>query len=220
MDMIKSDCITNTDKHLYNRKRKANEDISSVYETNRINIPLSIECMVKNSNEYKNYIELMYTYKLTVGNNNENDELSILSYYNQKVDCTMDKDVFPALTKRIQAVVITYPDIWMGLQTIKQESIIRKMGLMTEIYYLKHGLDDIFQQCHFYYDYIHKDLYAYLDINWISSYNTHIIQDLYKHDTIKVKEFTPYNTTLGDIYIKNSITRNSVVCRECVNIVF
>ncbi|OAG32354.1 hypothetical protein NEIG_02282 [Nematocida sp. ERTm5] len=78
MDMIKTDCITNTDKHLYNRKRKVNEDISSVYETNRINIPLSIECMVKNSNEYKNYIELMYTYKLTVGNNNENDESSIL----------------------------------------------------------------------------------------------------------------------------------------------
>ncbi|KAI5155489.1 hypothetical protein NEPAR06_1875, partial [Nematocida parisii] len=205
-----------------NIKRKLVEPIKSIFPKRFVAKP-PIFCVTRDSYEYKKFIEKLHKHRLSVKNNNENNQHTAPSFYNQIVDNIAVKNVNKELIDRISTITKKNHNLWTGLQSIKEESTKTKLAIIKGVLSCFYNLSPIFQSCEvLYYNRIMQDLNNYFYRNIISSYNTHIIEDLLQTENrIKLNEFNPYKSTLGDIYIKNNINHlwhAESILMSCTNI--
>ncbi|OAG30090.1 hypothetical protein NEIG_01123 [Nematocida sp. ERTm5] len=189
------------------RKRKTVKPIKNILLNGLItNMPPIIR-VVRDSDVYKKFLEELDTHRLSVKYNNENHQCIAPLFYNQIVDDNVIEHVNKELIDRIYSTMKKSQNLWIALQSIKQENIKTKLAIIQEVHRCSYDLNSTFELFTvIYYPKILGNLNNYLHKNIISSYNTHIIEDLlYTENKINLEEFNPYKSTLSDIYIKNNI---------------
>ncbi|KAI5167103.1 hypothetical protein NEIRO02_1679, partial [Nematocida sp. AWRm79] len=188
------------------RKRKSFKPIKNQNKSSSSNMPF-IVCVVRDSDEYKKFLEGLHKHRLSVKDNNENNRQIAPLFYNQVVDNSDIESVDSDLIKRIKSATIKNQCLWIGLQSIKEESIKTKLAIIKGLLHDSHNMKSILKLCNaLYYPEFLYNLNDYLDKDIISSYNTLIIEDLlHTKNRITLEEFNLYNVTLGDIYIKNNM---------------
>ncbi|KAI5125449.1 hypothetical protein NEPAR08_0124 [Nematocida parisii] len=158
-----------------------------------------VKHVIKNSDEYIYFTNIINAHKISALNKNNQDEEHIASLFNNP---KIELEVISKLTLYIENAILKNQNIWIGLCVIKKESIQIRLEFIMN--YLK-DLDlrhKSFNMCYFFYYYkMFQDLHQYLTREKATCYN-------------KPTEFLPNHVlvplkcneiTLGDIYIKKDI---------------
>ncbi|KAI5165223.1 hypothetical protein NEIRO03_0181 [Nematocida sp. AWRm78] len=157
-----------------------------------------VKYVIKNSDEYIYFTNIINAHKISALNKNNQDEEHIAPLFNNPKEL----EVILKLVLYIENAILTNQNIWIGLSVIKKESI--QIRLEFIMHYLKNLdlRDKSFNKFYFFYYYkMFQDLYLYLTREKVTCYNMPT-EFLPNHRLTPLK----YNEiTLGDIYIKKDI---------------
>ncbi|KAI5131278.1 hypothetical protein NEPAR04_2417 [Nematocida parisii] len=194
---------TSMNKMLFNATQyleinKENPSINIVQksadEINKRNQNSIKDPVLKYSNEYKNIIDTLCIYRLSVAKQAHQEPPSF-------VKSQVNIKIYSKLIDSIKNAIKERKIVWSGLYMIKKENISTKLELIDFIGNNRDYMDKMFKQCNMGYSGMSSNLYKYLTKNYSSCY---IKKKKVKLDR-KLVRFNPNEVTLGDIYIKKDI---------------